>query len=638
MSRNWEQNVPASSKTTLTLSNSVQIPVRKTLLVAWDAADWLLVEPMIDAGELPILNELLTNGLLGWFSVPTPLDPTVLANSLSTGFTPDIHGVLAEGALATDRRVPDLAERFAASGRVSISVGWPASHDAKEIPNLLRVSDLFDAESPVSASDHWPLPACAVTPERLAADIAEIRLHPGEFSQTDLAPLIAGIETMNLNEEPRVSNIARHLAASLSRQSAATYLMENHPWQFACVHFPGIAGVCRETLEIAPPQLPHVPDDEFERYRRTVSETYKLHDQMLGQLVGLAGPDAAVLLCATRGVESGEARPSPLPGEHVETAAFFRPNGFCILRAPGLREDELLHAVRLADLAPTMLWLAGLPIPAGVAGAPLLQAAKLPVNFPAPRVDATTTPPPPVVLPEHSNSERRLHLAISHLNAGRPSDALPLLEKLCSELPDRLGPVLHQINCLRALGRPAEARAILEKQASRPEGGLRPRPGLKARFFPHYDLMRGLLHLDEGNPALALPSFQAALVSRPQHAGLHVHLARALLALRKPAEAEASLRTALAINPDEAEAHFLLTLLLYKLRRFPEALQPAMEATAKLPLLPQTHLVLGCTLARLGRSADAIFCLENALRRAPGLRLAHRLLARLARGNQPPKT
>ena len=609
----------------------MQIPVKKTLLVAWDAADWLVVEPMIDAGELPNLNELLSCGLLGRFSVPNPLDTAVLANSLSTGFPPDVHGVLAEGSLATDRRVPDLAERFAASGRVAISVGWPASHDAATTTNLLRVSDLFDANPPASALDPWPSPAGSVTPERLATDISEIRLHPGEFSPTDLAPLIAGIEAIHPAAEPRVSHIARHLAASFSRQSAATYLMENHPWEFACIHFPGIAGVCREALEFHPPQLAHVPNHDFERYRRAVTETYKLHDQMLGQLVGLAGPDAAVLVCAVRGVESGGARPSPLPGEHVETAAFFRPSGFCVLRAPGLREDDLLHAIHLTDLAPTLLWLAGLPIPAAIAGRVLVQAAKSPGDFASPLIDSTTTAPPPVVLPENSNSERRLHLAISHLNAGRPSEALPLLEKLCSELPDRLGPVLHRINCLRALGRPAEAREILETQAARPEGGLRSRPGLKARFFPHYDFMRGLLHLDDGNPALALPGFQAALDTRPQYAGLHVHLARALLALRKPGEAEVALQTALAINPDEAEAHFLLARLLYKLRRFPETLQPAMEAAARLPHLPQTHLVLGFTLARLGRSTDATFCLNNALRRAPGLRIAHRLLARLHR-------
>jgi len=202
----------------------MQVPVSKTLLVAWDAADWLLLEPMLEAGKLPNLQSLVESGLLGGFAVAAPLDPAVLANSLSTGFAPEIHGILAHPASATERRVPDLAERFAAAGRLAISVGWPASHGTAPRANLLRVSDRFDEAPPASAGEVWRLPAGAVLPETQAADIAELRLHPGEFCPSDLAPLVSGIEAMDLAAEPRVSLIAQGLAASLSRQSAATYL------------------------------------------------------------------------------------------------------------------------------------------------------------------------------------------------------------------------------------------------------------------------------------------------------------------------------------------------------------------------------------------------------------------------------
>ena len=590
-----------------------------------------MIEPMLEAGLLPNLQALVETGLLGWFPVPAPLDPAVLANSLSSGYPPEIHGILAHPSSASDRRVPDLAERFAAAGQLAISVGWPASHGTGPLPNLLRVSDVFDEAPPASARDPWPLPAGAALPETLAADIAEIRLHPGEFCPSDLAPLITGIESMDLAVEPRVSRIAQSLAASLSRQSAATYLMENHPWQFAAVFFTGIEGICRECLEFHPPQLPHVSDLEFTRYQRVVAETYKLHDQMLGQLIGLAGPEAAVLFCSPRGVESGGSRPSPLPGEHVQTAAFFRAAGFCVLRAPGLREDDLLHGVKLADFAPTLLWLAGLALPPELPGKVLLQAAKIPKEFNPPITDSSLGLPPSPLwdLAEGADTERCLHLAIAHLNAGRPDRALPLLAKLCEEFPDRLGPALHRMNCLRALSRPAEAMVILEQQAARPEGGLRPRPGLRAKFFPHYDFMRGLLHLDEGRHELALSSFRAALVTRPQHAGLHVQLARALLGLREWNQAEAALRAALAIHPDDGEAQYLLGRLLYRFRRFREALQPSIEAAAKTPHLPLVHLLLGFTLARLDQKSDAIICLHNALRQVPTLRPAHRLLAHL---------
>lgn len=588
----------------------------RTLLVAWDAADWAVIEPLLEAGTLPNLDSLLAGGLLGWFTVPMPLDQAVLATSLSTGLPPDVHGILACTDSAKERRVPDLAERCASAGQLAISIGWPGSHGMPEAPHLLCVSDTFDAAPASRSSDPWPLPAGSVVPESLAADIAEIRFHPAEFAASDLATLVTGITTVNLAAEPRVSRMAMHLAASISRQSAATFLMENHPWEYAQVFFPGIEGISRECLEFQPPRLPHVSEEEFRRYERAVAETYRLHDQMLGRLVALAGPDATILLVATRGVESGDARPTPLPGEHVETAAFHRPAGFCVLRAPSLRADDLLHGVGLHDLAPTLLWLAGLPLPPGLPGRPLLQAATSPDGRKPPRTDRALAPPPPPLraLADDSGTERRLHLAIAHLNAGRAVEALPLLDALCTELPERVGPVLLRITCLRALGRSAEALALLERQAARPEGGLRPRPGRRARFLPRYDLMRGLLHLDEGRPDAALACFRAAVEARPQHAGLHLHVARALLDLGERLQAEMALRRAVAIDPGESEAQFLLGQLLYQQGRFSEALQPAMEAAAKLPHRPESHRLLGLTLTRLGRTAEAAFCLENAER------------------------
>ncbi len=600
------------------LPRSQPTPVARTLLVLWDAAEWNLIEPMLEAGELPNLEAIIAGGLLGWLPVPTPLDPAALATSLSTGLPPDVHGVLASPGSACHRRAPDLAERFAAAGRPSISVGWPGTRGAVATPHLFCVSDAFDADPPSRVNDPWPLPSGAVLPESLADEITEIRLHPAEFALSDLAPLIATIESLDVANEPRVSRVARHLAASFSRQSAATYLMENHPWGFAQVFFPGIEGISRDCLEFQPPRLPHVSEQDYLGYQRAVTETYRLHDQMLGKLIALAGPDATVLVCSTRGVESGESRPSPLPGEHIETAAFFRPAGWCVLRSPGLREDDLLHGLGLHDLAPTLLWLAGLARPPGLPGRPLLQAAMEPDDLVAPVEDLTLPPPPAPLrtLADDDDTERQLHLAIAHLHAGRPAEALPLLEHLCAKRPDRLGPVLHLIGCLRSLGRFADAMALLERQAARPDGGLRPRPGLRARFFPHYDFMRGLLHLDEGRPEQALACFRDALEARPQHAGLHLHLARALLDLGKTHEAEASLRSAVAIDPGEADAQLLLGQLLFQLGRFPEALQPAMEAAAKLPHRPETHLLLGVTLARLGRTADAAACLHHARRRS----------------------
>ena len=58
------QGPPAS----LPNSNFRQMPNRlakRVLLIGWDAADWQVAAPLVDAGKMPNLERLLTQGVMG---------------------------------------------------------------------------------------------------------------------------------------------------------------------------------------------------------------------------------------------------------------------------------------------------------------------------------------------------------------------------------------------------------------------------------------------------------------------------------------------------------------------------------------------------------------------------------------------
>ena len=38
---------------------------RKTLLIGWDAADWKMIQPLIDQGKMPNLKKFVENGASG---------------------------------------------------------------------------------------------------------------------------------------------------------------------------------------------------------------------------------------------------------------------------------------------------------------------------------------------------------------------------------------------------------------------------------------------------------------------------------------------------------------------------------------------------------------------------------------------
>ena len=45
---------------------------KKILLVGWDAADWRVITPLLDAGQMPALESLIDRGVMGNLSTLTP--------------------------------------------------------------------------------------------------------------------------------------------------------------------------------------------------------------------------------------------------------------------------------------------------------------------------------------------------------------------------------------------------------------------------------------------------------------------------------------------------------------------------------------------------------------------------------------
>src|SRR5437762_3439785 len=67
---------------------------RKVLLVGWDGADWKLITPLLDRGQMPGLNALIERGVMGKISSLAPLLSPMLWTSVATGKRADKHGIL----------------------------------------------------------------------------------------------------------------------------------------------------------------------------------------------------------------------------------------------------------------------------------------------------------------------------------------------------------------------------------------------------------------------------------------------------------------------------------------------------------------------------------------------------------------
>lgn len=127
-------------------------------LIGIDGATWDLILPLIDAGILPNLKQLMDEGAHGTLLSEEPTISPALWATVATGFPRHVHGVAnfverRPGTYRTteagprNRRVPALWNRVGAAGGTSAVISWFGSFPAESIAGLY-VSKGFDPAKP----------------------------------------------------------------------------------------------------------------------------------------------------------------------------------------------------------------------------------------------------------------------------------------------------------------------------------------------------------------------------------------------------------------------------------------------------------------------------------------------------------
>ncbi len=351
---------------------------RRLLLVGWDSADWKIMQPLIDRGQLPGVANLAKKGVSGDCTTLEPQLSPMLWTSIATGKMAYHHGVhgFTEVDAESGRVVPVSAatrkcrtvwEILGERGLKSHVVGWFATQGERH-PHGCVVSNLFPHLGTVSEgqdpADWAPPPVGTYWPKDLGRDLDELRLAPFEIDADEiLRLLVPELHQIDQRRDKRLWHLAERLAEAYSVQAAATWLMENRPdWDFMAVYFRAIDEICHEFMPFHPPRLANVSEADFERYQHVVAGTYRLHDLMLLRLIELAGPDTAVMLVSDHGFHSDHLRPKYTPNVPAGITVWHRRQGALVLAGHGIRQGGGIHGAGLLDICPTILHYFDLPI------------------------------------------------------------------------------------------------------------------------------------------------------------------------------------------------------------------------------------------------------------------------------------
>ncbi len=204
---------------------------------------------------------------------------------------------------------------------------------------------------------------------------------------------------------------------------------------------------------------------------------------------------------------------------------------------------------------------------------------------------------------------------------GDLAGALAQLQPLLPGRPGDVGLRVEIAECLRLLGRLAEADSMLHAAlALAPDqpwvlGGL----GLIARV--------------RGDHAASLRHFEQATAALPDHPALRIERARALLDLGREAEAEAAFTAALALDPADARIHEGLGGIARRRGDLAAARAHFAAAHAANPEAPPAAINAATAAAEAGDPAAGLAILAEALARRPdhpGLLLTQGRIARRA--------
>jgi predicted AlkP superfamily phosphohydrolase/phosphomutase/tetratricopeptide (TPR) repeat protein len=356
---------------------------KKVLLIGWDAADWKIINPLIDAGHMPAMEKMINEGVMGNMTTLDPPFSPMLWTTIATGKYADKHGVLGftepdpEGmgmrpVSSHSRKTKAIWNILMQNNYKTHVLGWWPSNPVEPVNGIMLSNHFAHAKN--NLRQPWPLMPGSVHPKVLEEFFAELRVHPQELTDQHLLPFVPDAAKIDQAKDPRLRIIAKNLAEAATLHSAATWILETQQWDFLAVYLDTIDHFCHGFMKFHPPRLRNVPEDEYERYKNVVTSTYRFHDMMLENLMKLAGEDATIMIVSDHGFHSDHLRTTYIPDEPAGPAEHHREHGIFCLKGPGIRKDELVYGTSLLNVTPTILTLFGLPLGKDMDGIPVLQA------------------------------------------------------------------------------------------------------------------------------------------------------------------------------------------------------------------------------------------------------------------------
>jgi len=558
------------------------------VLFGVDGADWRIIDPLIEAGELPHLARLRAKGVYGDFESIEPMLSPMLWTSIATGKYPEKHGILdftavdhtqgrvvpVSSNLRTARTVWDILGEFDYTVGV---IGWLATWPLEPVRGAL-VSDrlvyhAFDPDMEYSFSD-----AEMASPPELAAELPRLRQEAHQRGKAYIARFqlddpVLNSASLSQDEIERIEELRRLLQSMAMTQTVSLYVYRRYQPHFFAIYYEYIDAICHLFMKYAPPDYPDVTPEQQRRFGHWIAETYRLQDELIGEFLPRLVPQTDVLIISDHGFLSGEQRPKVDSRIGSGGApAWHRRYGVFVWTGPTLGKSGKYDQAQLVDIAPSLLAVFGVPIGRDMDGQPLdILLGRCPALQWTPTHEKqagekdTETPPEPIASeldeeilkrlktlgylgghsgstadPSETTSQSQYNLGLSLEKRGKFQEAVRVYQTVLLEDPTHETGRFHMAYCLMRLDRWQAAANVLQGLLKLNPNNIQARNNLAYCF----------VQLRQRDQALGI--YQVLIRDFPEDSRGYANLGAFFLEQNDFKNAQVYLQKALQLNPKDA--------------------------------------------------------------------------------------
>lgn len=355
------------------------------LVIGIQGMEASMLERLSGEGRLPNLTRLIDGGAVGEYStLGRETDARIVWTSLVTGMLPENQGVggqrLSRRGEMVDaplmpkaRTVGALWTYLGEAGEKSAVLGWPGTWPVEEIEGLM----VGPHSTYVLERMHGGRREDAVSPVSEYDRLDPLMLDADRFVRRDLERFVDMDSTMGLESlvgqnyivlsgavaaDRSVADLASLIASggevsSLFVCLAGLDVVSQRFWHYMETEAIDVVDVSEDTRRML--------EGQVEALGTTVERYYEYTDEVVGELIGLTGEGATVVVLTDHGYAgiSLDAAGMPLVGTDMHSE-----EALMVAAGPRVSAGATAAHGELIDVAPTIMAAAGLDVPDGLDG------------------------------------------------------------------------------------------------------------------------------------------------------------------------------------------------------------------------------------------------------------------------------